>query len=266
MAEVHPTAIVDPGARLGKGVGIGPYCVIGAQVELGEDVVVHSHAVVEGRTKVGARSQIFPFASIGHRPQDLKYAGEPSELILGTDNTVREHVTMNPGTKGGGMVTRIGSHCLFMMGAHVAHDCNIGDRVIMANQATLGGHVVIEEGAIIGGLAAVHQFVRIGRYAMVGGLSGVEYDVIPYGMAMGERARLHGINIVGLKRRGFARAEIQTMSEAYAIVFGEEDTLAQRIERVARDLGTSAGIGEFVEFLRADSARALCRPRAGNGG
>ncbi len=173
---------------------------------------------------------------------------------------------MNPGTKGGGMVTRIGSHCLFMMGAHVAHDCNIGDRVIMANQATLGGHVVIEEGAIIGGLAAVHQFVRIGRYAMVGGLSGVEYDVIPYGMAMGERARLHGINIVGLKRRGFARAEIQTMSEAYAIVFGEEDTLAQRIERVARDLGTSAGIGEFVEFLRADSARALCRPRAGNGG
>jgi UDP-N-acetylglucosamine acyltransferase len=266
MVEVHGTAIVDPEARLGKGVRIGPYCVVGSQVELGEDVVLHSHVVVEGRTKVGARSQIYPFASIGHRPQDMKYAGEPSELILGTDNTVREHVTMNPGTKGGGMVTRVGNHCLFMMGAHVAHDCMIGDRVIMANNATLGGHVIIEEGAIIGGLAAVHQFVRIGRHAMVGGMSGVEHDVIPYGMAIGERARLQGINIIGLKRCGFARADIQTMSEAYAILFGGDDTLAERVERVARDLGASEGIGEIVEFVRAGSTRALCRPKAENGG
>ncbi|MCH8000139.1 MAG: acyl-ACP--UDP-N-acetylglucosamine O-acyltransferase, partial [Proteobacteria bacterium] len=189
MAEVHATAIVDPEARLGEGVKIGPYCVVGSHVDLGADVVLHSHVVVEGRTEVGARTQIYPFASIGHRPQDIKYGGEPSELIVGTDNMVREHVTMNPGTEGGGMVTRVGNHCLFMMGAHVAHDCTIGDRVIMANNATLGGHVTIEEGAIIGGLSAIHQFVRIGRHAMVGGMSGVEHDVIPYGMAVGERAR-----------------------------------------------------------------------------
>jgi UDP-N-acetylglucosamine acyltransferase len=173
---------------------------------------------------------------------------------------------MNPGTEGGGMVTRIGNHCLFMMGAHVAHDCTIGDRVIMANNATLGGHVIIEDGAIIGGLSAIHQFVRIGCHAMVGGMSGVEHDVIPYGMAVGERARLHGLNMIGLKRHGFARADIQTMSEAYAMLFGRDDTLAERVERVARELGATAGVSEIVAFVRAESARALCRPRAENDG
>ncbi len=266
MAEVHATAIVDPEARLGERVKIGPYCVIGSRVNLGADVVLHSHVVVEGRTEVGARTQIFPFASIGHRPQDMKYGGEPSELIVGTDNMVREHVTMNPGTEGGGMVTRVGNHCLFMMGAHVAHDCTIGDRVIMANNATLGGHVILEEGAIIGGLSAIHQFVRIGRHAMVGGMSGVEHDVIPYGMAVGERARLHGLNMIGLKRHGFARADIHAMSEAYAMLFGRDDTLAERVERVAREFGGTAGVNQIVDFVRAQSARALCRPRAGNGG
>jgi UDP-N-acetylglucosamine acyltransferase len=235
-------------------------------VDLGADVILHSHVVVEGRTEVGARTQIFPFASIGHRPQDMKYGGEPSELIVGTDNMVREHVTMNPGTEGGGMVTRIGNHCLFMMGAHVAHDCTIGDRVIMANNATLGGHVTIEDGAIIGGLSAVHQFVRIGRHAMVGGMSGVEHDVIPYGMVVGERAWLQGLNIIGLKRHGFARADIQVMSKAYAMLFDRDDTLAGRVERVARELGGTAGVNEIVDFVRAESARALCRPRAENGG
>ncbi len=266
MAEVHATAIVDPKAQLGKGVRIGAYSVVGPDVVLGEGVVLHSHIVVEGRTKVGARTQIYPFASIGHRPQDMKYSGEPSELIIGADNMVREHVTMNPGTAGGGMVTRVGSHCVFMMGVHVAHDCLIGDRVIMANNATLGGHVVIEDGAIIGGLSAVHQFVRIGRHAMVGGMSGVEHDVIPYGLAVGERARLQGLNIVGLKRHGYVRADIQALSEAFAMLFGPSDTLAERVERVAREFGGSAGVGEIVEFVRAESARALCRPRAGNGG
>jgi UDP-N-acetylglucosamine acyltransferase len=266
MAEVHATAIVDPEARLGEGVKIGPYCVVGSRVDLGADVVLHSHVVVEGRTEIGARTQIYPFASIGHRPQDMKYGGEPSELIVGTDNTLREHVTMNPGTEGGGMVTRVGNHCLFMMGAHVAHDCTIRDRVIMANNATLGGHVIIEEGAIIGGLSAIHQFVRIGRHAMVGGMSGVEHDVIPYGMAVGERARLQGLNMVGLKRHGFTRADIQAMSEAYAMLFGRDDTLAARVERVAQELGGTAGVNEIVDFVRAESARALCRPRAENGG
>ena len=265
MTAVHATAIVDPRARLGDGVEIGPYCVVGADVALGEEVILHSHVVVEGRTRIGARCQIFPFASIGHRPQDLKYAGESSELIIGSDNMLREHVTMNPGTEGGGMVTRVGDRGLFMMGAHVAHDCQIGDRVIMANNATLGGHVVVEDDSIIGGLSAIHQFVRIGRHAMIGGMSGVEHDVIPYGLATGERARLQGLNVVGLKRHGLGRADIRTLSEAYARLFGPEDTLAERVERLAAELGDSAGVADIVAFVRAQSTRALCRPK-GNGG
>lgn len=265
MGRVHASAIVDPQARLGEGVEIGPYCVVGADVALDEKVILHSHVVVEGHTRIGARCQIFPFASIGHRPQDLKYAGEASELIIGSDNMLREHVTMNPGTEGGGMVTRVGDGGLFMMGAHVAHDCQIGDRVIMANNATLGGHVVVEDDAIIGGLSAIHQFVRIGRHAMIGGMSGVEHDVIPYGLATGERARLQGLNLVGLKRHGLGRADIRTLSEAYARLFGSEDTLAERVERLAVEFGDTAGVAEIVAFARAQSARALCRPK-GNGG
>ena len=265
MGGVHATAIVDPRARLGAGVEIGPFCVVGADVALDENVILHSHVVVEGHTSIGARCQIFPFASIGHRPQDLKYAGEPSELIIGSDNMLREHVTMNPGTEGGGMITRVGDGCLFMMGAHVAHDCQIGDRVILANNATLGGHVVVEDDAIIGGLSGVHQFVRIGRHAMIGGMSGVEHDVIPYGLATGERARLQGLNVVGLKRHGLGRADIRTLSEAYARLFGPEDTLAERVERLAADFSDSASVAEIVTFVRAQSARALCRPK-GNGG
>ena len=172
---------------------------------------------------------------------------------------------MNPGTEGGGMITRVGDGGLFMMGAHVAHDCQIGDRVILANNATLGGHVVVEDDAIIGGLSAIHQFVRIGHHAMIGGMSGVEHDVIPYGLATGERARLQGLNVVGLKRHGLGRADIRTLSEAYARLFGPEDTLAERVERLAADFGDSASVAEIVTFVRAQSARALCRPK-GNGG
>jgi len=266
MADIHATAIVDPGAKLGRGVRIGPYCTIGAEVELAADVVLHSHVVVAGRTRIGARTQIYPFASIGHRPQDLKYRGEASELIVGEDTMVREHVTMNPGTEGGGMVTRVGNHCLFMVGAHVAHDCQLGDYVILANNATLGGHVVIEDHAIIGGLSAVHQFVRIGRHAIVGGMSGIEHDVIPYGMAMGERARLHGLNVVGLKRHGFDRGRIQALNSAYQILFAGDDTLAERVSRVADELGHDKGVMDIVAFVRAGSTRALCRPKPGDGG
>ncbi|MHA1599515.1 MAG: acyl-ACP--UDP-N-acetylglucosamine O-acyltransferase [Alphaproteobacteria bacterium] len=264
MAQVHASAIVDTKAKLGDGVRIGPYCVIGAHVELGSDVVLHSHVVIDGRTRIGARSQIFPFASIGHRPQDLKYKGEPSELIVGEDTMVREHVTMNPGTEGGCMVTRVGDHCLFMMGAHVAHDCQIGDHVIMANNATLGGHVVVEDHAIIGGLSAIHQFVRIGRHAIVGGMSGVEHDVIPYGMAMGERARLHGLNVIGMKRHGFDRSQIQVLNSAYQILFADDDTLAERISRLDEKLGQTKGVTDIVAFVRSDSSRALCRPKPGD--
>ncbi len=265
MGAIHETAIVDPQARLGTGVEIGPYCIVGSDVQLGDGVVLLSHVVVAGRTTIGPRTQIFPFASIGHRPQDLKYAGEASELIIGCDNTLREHVTMNPGTEGGGMMTRVGDRGLFMMGAHVAHDCQIGDRVIMANNATLGGHVVIGDDAIIGGLSAIHQFVRIGRHAMIGGMSGVEHDVIPFGLATGERARLQGLNVVGMKRLGLARADIQTLSQVYARLFGPEDTLAERVERLAAEFGEAAAVADLIAFVRAKSSRALCRPK-GNGG
>jgi UDP-N-acetylglucosamine acyltransferase len=173
---------------------------------------------------------------------------------------------MNPGTEGGGMVTRVGNHCLFMMGAHVAHDCQIGDHVIMANNATLGGHVVVEEYAIIGGLSAVHQFVRVGRHAIIGGMSGVEHDVIPYGMALGERARLHGLNVVGLKRHGFDRSQIQAMNIAYQILFADDDTLAERINRLDETQGQTKGVTDIIAFVRGGSSRALCRPKPGNDG
>lgn len=216
--DIHPTVVVESGAHLGEGVKIGPYCLIGPDVVLGDGCVLHGHAVVGGRTTIGPRTEVFPFASLGLRPQDLKYRGEPSTLEIGADNVIREHVTMNPGTDGGGMVTRVGDGCLFMVGAHVAHDCQVGSQVIMANNATLAGHVQVQDFAILGGLSAVHQFVRIGRYAMVGGMTGVERDVIPFGSVMGDRARLSGINIVGMKRRGLSRDEIHDVRKAYRLL------------------------------------------------
>ena len=266
MAGIHANAVVDPGATLGEGVSIGPFCVVGADVELGEGAVLHSHAVVEGRTRIGPRCEIFPFASIGHRPQDLKYRGESSELLVGADNTIREYVTMNPGTEGGGMMTRVGDGCLFMMGAHVAHDCQIGDRVIMANNATLAGHVVVEDGAIIGGLSAVHQFVRIGRGAMIGGMSGVEHDVIPYGLVMGERARLSGLNIVGLKRGGHSREDILALQDAYRLLFNGAGTMAERVDALAAKLPGPGPITDLLSFVRSESPRALCQPKAEHDG
>lgn len=264
-SDVHATAIVAPSARIGSGVRIGPYCVVGSDVVLDDEVVLHSHVVVEGRTTVGARTQIFPFASIGHRPQDLKYKGEASELTIGSDCTVREHVTMNPGTEGGGLQTRVGNGCLFMVGAHVAHDCKIGDKVILANNATLAGHVEVGDHATIGGLAAVHQFVRIGAHAMIGGMSGIEHDVIPYGLAMGERARLSGVNIVGMKRRGFDKAAIQGLMAAYQKIFTGEGTLAERIEQVAQNADGNEVVRAIVDFVRQESSRSLCQPKPGHG-
>ena len=198
MTNIHPTAVVDPKAEIASTALIGPYCVVGPDVRLGESVELLSHVAVAGRTTIGDGTRIFPFASIGHRPQDLKYRGEPSTLDIGKNNQIREHVTMNPGTEGGGMVTRVGNDCLFMASAHVAHDCILGDNVIMANNATLAGHVTVGEFAFLGGLSAVHQFVRIGKHAMIGGMSGVEGDVIPFGTVIGNRAHLNGLNIVGL--------------------------------------------------------------------
>lgn len=265
MAAIHSSAIVAAGAKLGEGVEIGPFCVVGAHVELGASVKLHSHVVVEGHTTVGARCSIFPFASIGHQPQDLKFKGEPSRLEIGEDTIIREHVTMNPGTAGGGLLTKVGSRCLIMVGSHVAHDCKLGNNVIMANNATLGGHVVVEDFAFLGGLCAVHQFVRIGRHAMVGGMSGVENDVIPYGSVMGDRARLGGLNLVGLKRRGFSREDIHSLRTAYRLLFAQEGTMAERIGDVAQLFSATKAVQEIVDFIKADSQRALCQPRSTNG-
>ena len=265
MPHIHPTAIVEPGAKLADTVRIGPYCHVGEDVELGEGVTLHAHAVVVGRTVIGEGTRIFPFASIGHEPQDLKYAGEKSRLVIGRDNTIREHVTMNPGTTGGGMVTSVGDGCLFMVGVHVAHDCRIGNNVVMANNATLGGHVVIADHAVLGGLSAVHQFVRIGQHAMIGGMSGVERDVIPYGSVMGDRARLSGLNIIGMQRRGYSREEIQALRNAFQILFGELGTLAERVDEIAGKFPEAKTVQDIVAFIRADSSRAICQPK-GNGG
>ena len=260
MSDIHPTAVIEAGAELDDDVRVGPYCVIGPEVVLAAGACLESHVVVAGRTRIGRNSRVFPFASIGVRPQDMKYHGEPSELIIGADCVIREHVTMNPGTEGGGMVTRVGDGGLFMIGVHVAHDCVIGDHVIMANNATLGGHVSIDDFAILGGLSAVHQFVRIGRHAIVGGMSGVENDVIPYGSVTGNRARLSGLNIVGLKRRGFDREDIHALRKAYRLLFAEEGTMAERVEDVAQLFPDNQAVMDIVSFIRTESPRALCQP------
>jgi UDP-N-acetylglucosamine acyltransferase len=266
MSHIHPTAIVAPSARLAGDVVVGPYCVIGEYVELAAGVSLKAHVVIEGRTKIGEGTRIFPFASVGFEPQDLKYDGELSTLEIGRNNTIREHVTMSPGTAGGGMVTRVGDNCLFMVGAHVAHDCQIGNHVIMANNATLAGHVVVEDYALLGGLSAVHQFVRIGRHAMIGGMSGVERDVIPYGQVMGDRARLYGLNIIGMQRRGYSRDDIQGLRNAYNCLFGDAGTLSERVDEVAKRFGGVAPVDDLVAFIRADSTRAICQPKGANGG
>ena len=259
--SIHPTAVVDPAAKLGADVFIGPFCVVGPDVELGDRVRLTSHVVVEGRTRVGEDTVIYPFASIGHRPQDLKFKGEPSELIIGRNNQIREHVTMSPGTEGGGMVTRIGDNGLFMVGVHVAHDCVVGNHAVLANNATLAGHVELGDFVTIGGLSAVRQFVRIGSHAMIGGMSGVEKDVIPYGLVMGDRARLAGLNLVGLERRGFQKDEIHALRAAYRLLFGNEGTFAERMEEVGRDMGQQALVADVLSFARA--SRSLCQPREG---
>ena len=264
-AEIHPTAIVERGARLGERVRIGPYCVVGGNVELGDGVELVSHVVVSGQTSIGAETKVFPFTSLGHPPQDMKYKGEPSRLVIGTGNVIREHVTMNPGTAGGGLLTQVGSHGLFMVGTHIAHDCKVGDHVVMANNATLGGHVHVGDYAVLGGLCAIHQFVRIGRYAMIGGMSGVENDVIPYGSVMGDRARLSGLNVIGLKRRGFSREDIHNLRTAYRLLFAQEGTMAERLDDVAGLYRDSRPVMDLVDFIRQDSARPITQPKSDHG-
>ena len=261
MADIHPSSVIDPGAEIGDGAVIGPFCLVGPQVKLGKNIKLHSHVVVEGQTEIGEETEIYPFASIGHIPQDKKFSGENSRLIIGSHNRIREHVTMNPGTEGGGMVTTVGSHGLFMAGSHVAHDCVIGDHVILANNATVAGHCTVGSFAILGGLAAVHQFVRIGEHAFIGGMSGIENDVIPYGMAIGNRAALNGLNIIGLKRQGFDREQIHGLRKAYRMLFSNDGTIAERLDDVEKTFGSDEGVAQIIKFARAESDRSLCVPR-----
>jgi UDP-N-acetylglucosamine acyltransferase len=266
MTSIHETAVVDPAAKIGADALIGPYCVVGPEVTLGDGVVLKSHVVIDGQTDIGDGTQIFPFASIGLAPQDLKFKGEKSRLIIGRNNVIREHVTMNPGTEGGGLETRVGDNGLFMIGTHVAHDCVVGNHVIMANNATLAGHVIVGDFAVIGGLAAVHQFVRIGEHSMIGGLSGVEHDVIPFGSVMGERASLAGLNLVGLKRRGFDRDTIHGMRAAYRALFEGEGTLEERLSTVMNEFGDNTVVQQVAGFIRRDSKRGLVIPKSEHGG
>lgn len=260
---IHPTSVIAPTASIGKDVEIGAYCVIGANVKIGAGTRLHSHVVIDGHTTIGEKNTIFPFASLGHAPQDLKFKGEPSRLVIGDNNVIREHVTMNPGTEGGGMETRVGSNCLFMTASHVAHDCKVGSNVILANNATLAGHVEVGDHVVIGGLAAIHQFVRIGSHAMIGGMSGVEHDVIPFGSVMGERANLAGLNLVGLKRRGFDRDAIHALRNAYKQMFEDETgTLAARIEDVLKEYGAIAEVKEMIAFINEKGSRSLCVPKS----
>ncbi|MGD0722111.1 MAG: acyl-ACP--UDP-N-acetylglucosamine O-acyltransferase [Roseiarcus sp.] len=260
---IHASACVEPGARLGAGVSIGPFCHIGPDVTLGDGVRLVSHVSVAGFTEIGARARIFPFASIGHEPQDLKYRGEPVRLSIGADCLIREGVTMNPGTAGGGSLTRIGDRCVFLASAHVAHDCRLGDDIILSNNVMLGGHCQVGDFAIVSGGAAAHQFVRIGAHAFIGGLAGVEHDVIPYGIALGNRAALAGLNIVGLKRRGFSRESIHDLRRAYRALFAPEGTLKERVEDVAVEFAAHSEVQQILDFLREGGERAICTPRAG---
>lgn len=263
MAEIHPTALVDPGARLGEGVRIGPYCTVGPDVELGAGVELVSHVVVEGVTRVGEGVRAFPFVTIGMAPQHLRFPGAGTRTEIGARTILREHVTVHRGTEGGTGLTVVGSDCLLMCVTHIAHDCRIGDRVIFANNAVLGGHVEVGDNAVIGGAAAIHQFVRIGRQAMIGGASGVEGDVIPYGSALGNRARLAGLNVIGLKRRGFSKPQIHALRRAFRTLFqNAEGTLEQRAAGVEAELGAVPEVAEILAFLRGASHRPLCRARA----
>jgi UDP-N-acetylglucosamine acyltransferase len=260
MTQIHPTAIVDPGARLGQDVEIGAFCTVGPKVQLGDGVRLVSHVVIEGATQVGAGTSIYPFAVLGGAPQHLAHKGEDTRLVIGERNIIREHVTMHTGTVGGGGVTTVGADSLYMVGAHVAHDCVVGDRVTFANNATLGGHVTIGDFVFMGGLCAVHQFTRIGRYSFVGGGGVVTKDVIPYGSVWGNHAHLEGLNLVGLKRRGFTREAINALRAAYRLLFADEGTFQERLDDVVEAHDGTPEVMEIVDFIRAEANRPLCLP------
>jgi UDP-N-acetylglucosamine acyltransferase len=256
---VHQTAILDPGAKVPSSCKIGPYCVIGPNVELGEDCELVSHVVIEGPSKIGARNKFFPFSSIGLAPQDLSYAGEPTRLEIGDDNTIREFVTINRGTVKGGGLTRLGSHILVMAYTHIAHDCSIGDHVIMANAATLGGHVTVEEWATVGALCPVHHFVRIGAHAFIGGGTTITRDVLPFSKTAAERGtHAYGLNAVGLERRGFSKERIQKIHHAYKVLLASKLNTSQALEQLKSEADRSEDVEMLIRFVE-ESERGVIK-------
>ena len=262
MINSHYTAIISKRAELGSNVSVGPYCIINDNVKVGNNVELKAHVYLDGNTVIGDKCVFYPYSSIGTQPQDLKYKGEKSKLVIGNNNIFREYVTINPGTEGGGLQTTIGNDCLFMISSHVAHDCKIGNNVIMVNNASIAGHVTIEDFAVMGALSGAHQFCRIGKHSMIGGLSGVDSDVIPYGTVIGNRAYLSGLNIIGLKRRGFSKDIIQGLRKAYGLLFfNQEGTMSNRIKEVSEDFIENEPVMEIVSFLTKEKSRSICKPK-----
>lgn len=260
MSDIHPTSIIDPKAEIASGVKVGPYSIIGPDVKLGEGSTIHPHVVIAGRTTIGAGAQIYPFASIGQPPQDLKYRGEPSTLEIGANALIREYVTINPGTEGGGMVTKVGANSVLLSSSHIGHDCHVGDNVIISSGTVLAGHCMVGDFVIFGGLSAVHQFVRIGSHAFVGGATAVEGDVIPFGMVVGNRAKLMGLNLIGMKRRGFSREQMSALRDAYSRIFTGEGVLRARAKSVAEDYAGNEDVIAIADFVMTDTSRPLCLP------
>ena len=256
---IHKTAIIDPKAKIASNVKIGAYSVIGPDVEVNENTIIHSHVSISGQTIIGKENKIYPFASVGNDPQDLKYNGEKTKLIIGDNNTIREYVTINPGTIGGGGKTKIGNNCLFMISSHVAHDCIVGDNVIIANNVPLGGHVIIEDNVVIGGNSAVQQFTRIGKMAMIGGMTGVLHDVIPYGLSTGNRNSLQGLNLIGLRRAKFENKDILELSDAYKKIFATKN-INENINKLNGSFQENSLVKNVIDFITKDKKRSICTP------
>ena len=256
---IHKTAIVDNKAKVSNSANIGPYSVIGPNVEIGENVIIHSHVNISGNTKIGNGNKIYSFASIGNDPQDLKYNGEETKLVIGNNNKIREYVTINPGTVGGGGLTKIGNNCLFMISSHIAHDCHVGNNVIIANNVPLGGHVTIDDNVVIGGNSAVQQFTRIGKLAMIGGMTGVLHDVIPYGLSIGNRNYLQGLNLIGLRRAKFDNKNILGLSKAYKEIFATEN-LVDNLSKLNGVFKENPLVKDVIEFITKDKKRSICTP------
>jgi len=258
--DIHPTALVAAGAEIADGVVIGPFCVVGEKARIGRGTRLASHVVIQGSTELGEDNEVHAFAVLGGPPQHTAYKGEDTRLVIGDRNVIREHATMNLGTVRGGGVTSVGSDGFYMIESHVGHDCTVGNHVILTKQATLGGHCELGDYVIVGGLAAVHQFTRVGRHAMVGGLAAVVKDVIPYGSVWGNHAHLEGLNLVGLKRRGFSRETINTLRAAYRLLFADEGTFQERLDDTVETYSSCPEVMEIIDFIRADGARPLCLP------